>query len=91
MAARLWEIRETYGNRSRKKYSDPDLQEAYECGFDEGYEEAEGKMMGQRHPMGQRGYRMDMGERGGYMGRRDDMDDYDMGERRMRDSRGRYM
>lgn len=72
-----------------KSYADPKLQEAYECGREDGYREAmeeiEGEM-GERH--GSR-YGSRYGDRGmsaaGYEDRRD------MGERRMRDSRGRYM
>ena len=84
----MWEIREGYGDRMGyrggcpMKYDDPDLQEAYECGWED-HEEMMSEPMGERY--GSHGGSMvkyPMGERmvgGRYMG-----------ERRSRDSMGRY-
>lgn len=55
--------------------------EAYECGYDDGYADAMKKVYGEREPY--------MGERMPYISYRDDDDRY-MGERRRRDSMGRY-
>ena len=75
--AKYWEIRESYGDKKMT----PEAKEAYECGYEEGYEAAMEEMHGQ------------MGERSGYgmrssMGMRSD-NGY-MGERRGRDSMGRF-
>ncbi|MCQ2219801.1 MAG: hypothetical protein MJZ12_00325 [Prevotella sp.] len=83
--AKYWEIRESYGDKGGKS----EMKEAYECGYEEGYEaammELERGGMGER--MGHRGY---MGERHS-MGERDSMGERGyMGERRGRDSMGRY-
>lgn len=84
----MWTIREGYGDRMGyrsercpMKYDDPELQEAYECGWED-HEE----MMGEES-MGERG-----GRGGSYMGQRTvgGMDTGGYGERRRRDSMGRY-
>jgi hypothetical protein len=41
----MWEIRESdeskrFGHRMGRKYSDSEIEEAYECGFEDGYEKA---------------------------------------------------
>ena len=77
--AKYWEIRESYGDKEQ----DPEMTEAYECGYEEGYQAAMDEMegmdsaMGQRSGMGMRsGYRMghrsNYGMRGGRMGNRSD-------------------
>ena len=78
---RMWEIREGYGRKD-------EVEEAYEAGCREGWEKA-------MEEMGHRGG--GYSQRGGYgygnrYGRKEDWDDMDyMGERRRRDSRGRYL
>lgn len=79
MASRIWKIRESYGdrmndrygNKSAEEFETPEEKEAYECGYEEGYQAAmEEAQMGERsYGMGQRHY---------------------MGERRGRDSMGRF-
>lgn len=64
MAAKYWEIRESYGNKGQ----DPEIKEAYECGYDEGYEAAMKEMeqeMGERSGYGMRSGSM-MGRRSHY-------------------------
>lgn len=85
--AKYWQIRESYGEKDME-----DPKEAYECGYEEGYQAAmeelgEGPISErQRGYMGNRmGYRGGMGE--GTMGNR--VGGY-MGERRSRDSMGRF-
>lgn len=82
--ARLWEIRESYGDRMghRTNYRDMDdmgveEREAYDCGYEHGFGDAmkESRHFGERSPYMDERY---MGER--YMGERG----------RMRDSMGRY-
>lgn len=88
--ARIWQIRQSeapdrYDMDYRKpKYETDEEMEAYECGYEEGYadamKEVKGEHMGFRGRMGSRtrtSYRMD--------------DEDEMGYRRSRDSRGRYM
>lgn len=83
---------------------DPDLEEAYrkgcECGYKKGYGDAMREVSGDMGFRGGQGYSRGsgMGERYPQypvmrgMGFRDEEDSYsDMGERRRRDSRGRYM
>lgn len=72
--AKYWEIRESYGDKLAKD------KDAYECGYEEGYEAAMEEMKGS-DGMGERSHYGDrIGERSrGYMG-----------ERRGRDSMGRY-
>lgn len=80
--AKYWEIRESYGEKAVSAKE----REAYECGYEEGYEAAMEEM--EKSSMGSR-----MGHRGGYMGERGYMGDRGgdtMGERRGRDSMGRY-
>lgn len=78
MGSRLWEIRESYGDRmgyrmgeKTRDWNAAEL-EAYECGrkegYEEGYEDAQSEMAGER------------------IGRRE----HYMGERRRRDSMGRF-
>ena len=78
--ARLWQIRESYGDRMSKEDMSVEEREAYDCGYDEGYadamEEVGSSDMGERYGM-----------RGGRMGNRYP----EMGERRRRRSNGRYM
>lgn len=80
----MWEIREGYGDRMGyrggcpEKYDDPELQEAYECGWED-REEMMGESMGERY-----------GRSGGSMGMRTVGGRYPMGERRSRDAMGRY-
>lgn len=83
MASRIWKIRESYGDRkSGMDYDTPEEQEAYECGYEEGYEAAMKELsMGERYGMRGGDYQPMMG-----MGERHHM----MGERRGRDSMGRY-
>ena len=80
---RMWEIREGYGRKD-------EIEEAYMEGCEEGYRKAMEEM---GHRGGSYGNRTGYGQRGGSysnrMGMREDYDD--MGERRMRDSRGRFM
>lgn len=68
-----------YGRR--KAHMSEEELEAYECGREDGYAEAMKKVYGERDPY--------MGERMPYIAYRDDDDMY-MGERRRRDSMGRY-
>lgn len=74
MGSKLWEIRESYGDRmgernmSEKSMSEEE-REAYKCGYEDGYEDA----MKEVHPVSERYGNRYMGERG-----------------RMRDSMGRY-
>lgn len=77
---RMWEIREGYGRKD-------EVEEAYWQGYEDGCEEAYEKM-GHRGGYNQRG-----GSRyGNRYGMKEDWDDMDyMGERRRRDSKGRYM
>lgn len=85
--ARYWQIRESFG----EKGMNPEVKEAYECGYDEGYEAAmeeikKSGMMGERSHYGMRGE--GMGMRGEDMGMRFGMrsgGDGSFGERR-----GRY-
>lgn len=49
---KMWEIREGYGSDSRK---DTKIEEAYECGFEEGYEKA----MEELEKKGRRSYKDD--------------------------------
>lgn len=84
---RMWEIREGYGRKEKDE-----LEEAYEQGCKDGYEKAM-EEMNHRGSYGQRG---DYGERGNSYGNRQGMRDgyhdySEMGERRRRDSMGRYM
>lgn len=78
MGSKMWEIRESYGDRMGRRsgvpqrYEDDELQEAYECGWEEHAEMTEGRM-GERY------------------GRREYPEAEHIGYRRMRDSRGRYM
>lgn len=77
---RMWEIREGYGRKD-------EVEEAYEEGCREGYEKAM-EEMGHRGGYNQRG----SSGYGNRYGRKEDWDDMDyMGERRRRDSRGRYI
>ena len=78
--AKYWEIRESYGDKAKKS----EAREAYECGYEEGYEAAMMELGADSGEMGERSHRMGMRSR---MGERDM--DY-MGERRGRDSMGRY-
>lgn len=57
--AKYWEIRESYGDKDKKS----EIKEAYECGYEEGYEAAMEEMHGS---MGERSYgmRSGMGMRG---------------------------
>lgn len=53
---RMWEIRERhdegrYGHRMGKRESEHDLDKAYECGFEDGYEAAMKEM---KHSYGER-------------------------------------
>lgn len=93
-----------YRMGERVSIEDDEIRDAYECGYKEGYgdamSEVEGRYgerrsgMGMRESMGMRN-RPGMGMRRGSMGMRDDVQEYPeqemMGERRSRDSRGRYM
>lgn len=98
--SKVWEIIES--NRSGKSHED-DVRKAYECGYEEGFEDA---MMQSSAHMGERSYRINdqytgrdpgrseesMSRRGG-MNHRESMRyrmEEQMGERRMRDSQGRY-
>lgn len=59
--ARYWQIRESFG----EKAMNPEVKEAYECGYDEGYEAAmeemkKSGMMGERSHYGMRGEDMGM-------------------------------
>lgn len=103
MAAKYWEIRESYGNKSMN----PEAKEAYECGYEEGYEAAM-KELGMDQEMGERsGYGMRsgmMGKRSHYGMRYGDINERSgepntfvegedrgsLGYRRGRDSMGRY-
>ncbi len=99
--ARLWQIRESFGERSPMEEMNRHDKAIYECGYEEGREDAMREMemthMGER-----RGRAGRMGER--YPDMMDDrypeMDDRypemdirypEMGERRRRRSNGRYM
>lgn len=82
--ARYWEIRESLGERSYKD----EVSEAYECGYEEGYEAALEEMEGKSH-MGMREDRY-TSRRKGNMAERDGMERSYMGERRSRDSMGRF-
>ena len=59
--AKLWEIRESYGDKTQ----DPEM-EAYECGYEEGYQAAMDEM---GHSGSRMGYKSGYGMRGG-MGQR---------------------
>lgn len=78
---RMWEIREGYGHKD-------EVEEAYEEGCRDGWEKA-------MEEMGHRGGGYSQRGGSGYgnrYGRKEDWDDMDyMGERRRRDSRGRYV
>lgn len=60
--ARYWEIRESYGDKNKSSKE----MEAYECGYEEGYEAAM-KEMGMDQEMGERS---EYGMRSGSMGMR---------------------
>lgn len=72
--AKYWEIIESYGDKSRKS----EAREAYECGYEEGYEAAM-KEMGMDQEMEERpGYGMrygSMGMRGRYGNRYGDINE----------------
>lgn len=72
--AKYWQIRESYGDKVAKTEN-----EAYECGYEDGYEAAMEEMGGSSTGMRESMY----GMRDGSYGMR-------MGERRRRDSMGRY-
>lgn len=80
--AKYWEIRESYGDKSRKS----DSREAYECGYEDGYEAAMREMEEGSEEMGERTHRS-AGRPNTFVEGRDR--DY-LGERRGRDSMGRY-
>ena len=79
--AKYWEIRESYGDRSRKS----EAREAYDCGFEEGYEAAMKEMGMDSEEMGERSRRSGMRSNTYVEGRDRDY----LGERRGRDSMGR--
>ena len=99
MGSKLWEIRERYGDRmggygerGKEDYSgNPEMMKAYECGKKEVLEDIMGlleEMVGEtEHHMGERGmsaagyYTGSFGSEPGTSG---------FGERRRRDSMGRY-
>jgi hypothetical protein len=78
----MWEIKENYGYGHRDE-----VEEAYQQGCEDGYRKAMSEMGHRDSGYGMRGD-SGYGMRGGY-GMRENYDD--MGERRRRDSRGRYM
>lgn len=84
--AKYWEIRESYGDKGGKS----EMKEAYECGYEEGYEAAMAEMqsMGHKSHYGMRGG--DMGYRYGMRPGMEGEEPGMMGERRGRDSMGRY-
>lgn len=91
--ARLWEIRESYG----EKRMSPEVKEAYECGYEEGYADAKEEMETMGGRMGRRmgesmGERYGYGERAGGGHMNDPIMDRasGYGERRGRDSMGRF-
>lgn len=66
----------------------PEVKEAYECGYEEGYEAAMKEMQGHMGERSHYGMRSGMDES---YGMRSEMGDYGMlGERRGRDAMGRY-
>lgn len=77
--SRIWHIRQSdepsMYGMGYKNYESEEENEAYECGYKEGYADAMEEVSGM-------GYRGGMSERRG---------GGDMGYRRRRDSRGRYM
>jgi len=85
--ARIWQIRQSEApdryDMDYKKFDSEEENEAYECGYEEGYADAMRKVKG-----GHMGLRGNYGRRGGSGYR---MDDDEMDYRRRRDSRGRYM
>lgn len=77
--ASYWEIRESHGDRERRT----EIDEAFDCGYEEGYEAAMAEM--REHE--------ELGERRGSMGYRygrDKSREHELGERRGRDRMGRY-
>lgn len=103
---RLWKIREGYEPediRYGERGGHDEIREAYEEGCEHGYRKAMKEMgggMGYREgeTIRHRGSADQSGTSYGnrmyfppYVNYREDDDDYDMGERRRRDSRGRYM
>lgn len=97
MGAKYWEIRESYGNKAMT----PEASEAYECGYEEGYEAAmqemeqesgfgmRSGMMGKRSHYGMR--YGDINERSGRPNTFVEGEDRgSLGYRRGRDSMGRY-
>lgn len=79
--SRYWEIRESYGEK--KRGTSEETREAYECGYDDGYQDAMREM---QEKSGAR-----YGMRNGYSATGEQrMHDDGYGERRSRDSYGRY-